>query len=93
MCLTRASLTLDPSPGGVEAGFREAQASRRRNDARLPARGSGKESPSPSGRGVGGEGGVSRGMPRADRTAAACEPLRAPQVRDRRLAIDVLSRP
>ena len=30
-----------PSPSGAEAGFREAQASRRRSDARLPARGYG----------------------------------------------------
>src|SRR5258706_6616570 len=40
--------------------------------------------PSPTGRGKGGETGVSRRMRRARRAAPACQPARAPQVREQR---------
>ena len=41
--------------------------------------------PSPQGEGLGGEAGVSRTMVRAGRTASACMPMRALQVRDERV--------
>ena len=44
-----------------------------------------RRSPLPPGEGLGGEAGVSRTMVRAGRTASACMPMRALQVRDERV--------